>query len=179
MAAKCRRSSVGWNMTSLALKDVHHVIIDLMPELRRYARSLTGSVDAGNDLVQTAYERVLNRREALDAIEQPAGWMRCIIRNVWIDEKRSSRERLSVPLEDGEHVGTEDTERALIARSTLVRVRDKVAAMPEEQRSAIMLICVEGLSYQQAAAKLGIPIGTMMSRLYRARLELASRINNA
>lgn len=54
-------------------------------------------------------------------IEQPASWMRTIIWNLWIDQKRSSRNRLSAPLEDAEHVGTGDTERALIARSTLTR----------------------------------------------------------
>ena len=58
--------------------------------------------------------------------------MRYVIRNLWIDQKRSSRERLSAPLEDGEDVGTEDTERALIARSTLTRVREVMAALPEE-----------------------------------------------
>ena len=148
-----------------------------MPDLRRFARSLTQSADAADDLVQTAYERVLTRQELLEVIEQPASWMRCVIRNLWIDQKRSSRERLSAPLEDGEHVGTEDTERALIARSTLTRVREVMAALPEEQRSAIMLVCVNGLSYGEAAAEPDIPIGTMMSRLCRGRLELARRMS--
>jgi len=162
-------------MTSLALQDERHTIIALMPELRRFARSLTGSADAGNELVQAAYMRVLSNPAALSAVEQPANWMRTIIRNIWIDEKRSSRERLSAPLEDAEHLGTEDTERALIARSTLARVRDIVAALPEEQSAPIMLVCVNGLSYAQAAAELNIPVGTLMSRLCRGRMELAQR----
>jgi RNA polymerase sigma-70 factor, ECF subfamily len=164
-------------MTSLALQDERHTIVALMPDLRLFARSLTGSADAGNELVQAAYERALSRQGSLAAIEQPASWMRCVIRNLWIDQKRSSRERLSAPLEDAEHVGTEDTERALIARSTLTRVREVMAALPEEQRSAIMLVCVNGLSYGEAAAELDIPIGTMMSRLCRGRLELARRMS--
>jgi RNA polymerase sigma-70 factor (ECF subfamily) len=167
---------MGSDMTSLVFQDVQHTLIALMPDLRRFARSLTRSADAADDLVQAAYERVLTRQEPLEAIEQPASWMRCIIRNMWIDQKRSSRERLSAPLEDGEHVGTEDTERALIARSTLTRVREVMATLPEEQRAAIMLVCVNGLSYQEAAAELGIPIGTLMSRLCRGRMELAQRI---
>jgi RNA polymerase sigma-70 factor (ECF subfamily) len=164
-------------MTSLVSQDIQHAIIALMPDLRRFARSLTQSADAADDLVQAAYERVLTRQESLEAIEQPASWMRCIIRNLRIDRKRSSRERLSAPLEDAEDVGTEDTERALIARSTLTRVRQVMAALPEEQRSAIMLVCVNGLSYQEAAAELDVPIGTLMSRLCRGRLELARRVS--
>jgi RNA polymerase sigma-70 factor (ECF subfamily) len=164
-------------MTSLALQDERHAIIDLMPDLQRFARSLTGSADAGNELVQAAYERALNRQSSLSAIEQPGSWMRSVIRNLWIDEKRSSRARLSAPLEDAEDLGKEDTERALIARSTLARVREVMASLPEEQRSAIMLVCVNGLSYGEAAAKQDIPIGTLMSRLCRGRLELARRMS--
>jgi RNA polymerase sigma-70 factor (ECF subfamily) len=160
-------------MTSLVSQDVQHAILALRPDLRRFALSLTRSADAADDLVQAAYERVLTRQEALEVIEQPGSWMRCIIRTLWIDQKRSSRERLSAPLEDGEHVGTEDTERALIARSTLAQVRQVMAALPEEQRSALMLVCVNGLSYREAAAALDIPVGTLMSRLFRGRLELA------
>ena len=99
-----------------------------------------------------------------------------IIRNLWIDEKRSARDRLSAPLEEGEDVAAGDAERALIARSTLARVRAEMAALPEEQRSAIMLVCVQGLSYQEAATELCIPTGTLMSRLCRGRLELARRM---
>ncbi|UEM18932.1 RNA polymerase sigma factor [Skermanella mucosa] len=166
-------------MTSWALQDMRHAITTMMPDLRRYARSLTRSADAADDLVQTAYERVLTRQVSLESIEQPASWMRCIIRNLWVDQKRSSRERLSAPLEDGEHIGTEETERTLIARSTLMRVREVMAALPEEQRAPIMLVCVEGFSYQEAAAELNIPIGTLMSRLARGRLELARRVGLA
>jgi RNA polymerase sigma-70 factor, ECF subfamily len=163
-------------MTSLGLRDGRHTIIALMPDLQRFARSLTGSADAGNELVQAAYERALRHQGSLVAIEQPGSWMRSVIKNLWIDEKRSSRDRLSTPLEDAEHLGTEDTERALIARSTLTRVRAVIASLPEEQRSAIMLVCVNGLSYGEAAAELSIPIGTLMSRLCRGRLELARRM---
>jgi RNA polymerase sigma-70 factor, ECF subfamily len=163
-------------MTSMALPEIQHAVVDLMPELRRFARSLTGSADAGNELVQAAYERALNNPEVLSAVEKPASWMYRIIRNLWIDEKRSARDRLSAPIEDAEHVATEDTERALSARSTLARVRDVMTALPEEQRVSIMLVCVQGLSYAEAAAELNIPVGTLMSRLCRGRLELARRM---
>jgi RNA polymerase sigma-70 factor (ECF subfamily) len=163
-------------MTELALQDVHRTITDLMPDLHRFARSLTQSADAAEELVQKAYERAFSNPQSLAAVEQPASWMRTIIRNVWIDEKRSFRQRLSVPLED-EHVAAEDTERTVIARTTLARVRAEVAALPEKQRSVVMLVCVAGLSYREAATRLGIPVGTVMSHLYRARLELARRVS--
>jgi RNA polymerase sigma-70 factor, ECF subfamily len=164
-------------MTCLALQDTHHTIADLMPALKCFARSLTRSTDAADELVQKAYERALSNPQSLAAVEEPAKWMRRIIRNLWIDEKRSARDRLSEPLEGEDHVAPEDTERTVIARTTLARVRTVMAALPEDQRSVLMLICVEGLSYQQAAAVLGIPIGTVMSRLYRGRLELAQRLS--
>jgi RNA polymerase sigma-70 factor, ECF subfamily len=164
-------------MTALALQDEQNAITELMPDLRRFARSLTQSSDAAEELVQKAYERALSNPPSLAVVEQPAKWMRTIIRNVWIDEKRSSRDRLSAPLEDAEHVAVEDTERAVVARSTLTRVRDVMASLSEEQQTAIMLVCVNGLSYAEAAAELDIPIGTLMSRLCRGRLELARRIN--
>jgi RNA polymerase sigma-70 factor (ECF subfamily) len=148
-----------------------------MPELQSFARSLTRSADAADDLVQIACERALSNPQFLLTIEQPASWMRTVIRNLWIDQKRSSRDRLSAPLEAADHVGTAGTERALIARLTLTRVRQVMAFLPEEQRSAILLICVKGLSYGEAAAELNIPIGTLMSRLCRGRLELARRMS--
>ena len=167
---------MGYDMTSPALQDVQSAIIDLMPNLRRFAWSLTGSADAGNELVQVACERVLSRPELLAGVERPASWKCCIIRNLWIDEKRSFRNRFSAPLEEGEGVAADDTERALVARSTLARVRAEMTALPEEQRSAIMLVCVQGLSYQHAAVELNIPQGTLMSRLSRGRMELAQRM---
>ena len=71
----------------------------------------------------------------------------------------------------------QNIEPALIAPSMLARVRSEMATLPEEQRAAIMLVCVNGLSYQEAAAEVDIPIGTLMSRLCRGRLELARRMS--
>jgi|tagenome__1003787_1003787.scaffolds.fasta_scaffold20782746_2 RNA polymerase sigma-70 factor (ECF subfamily) len=163
-------------MTSPYLQDAQWAIIDLIPDLRRFARSLTRSDDMAEELVQAACERALRSQHALTAVEQPTKWMRCIIRNIWIDQKRSSSDRLSVPLEDDQHVAAEDTERIVIARSTLARVRIEVALLPEKLRAPIMLVCVQGLSYREAAAELDIPIGTLMSLLYRGRQELAQRL---
>ena len=160
-------------MTSLASPDTPHTIVALLPALRRYARSLTRSAEAADDLVQAACERVLAGRGVLEDVEQPANWMCRIIHNLWTDQQRRSRKQPTAPLEDGWHVATEETERVLIARSTLARVRGIMTALPEEQRAPLMLVCVDGLSYREAAARLDIPIGTLMSRLARGRLALA------
>jgi RNA polymerase sigma-70 factor (ECF subfamily) len=168
-----------YDMTSLSFQDTQHAIVDLMPDLRRFALKLTRSADAAEDLVQTAYMRAFNHPTPLASLAQAAKWMRSIIMNLWIDERRSAHYRLSEPLEDNNyHVANEDVECTVIARTTLARVQTEMATMPENLRSVIMLICVEDLSYKQAAAELGIPIGTVMSRLYRGRMELVRRISD-
>jgi len=167
-----------YNMTPLALQDAQHAIVDLMPKLRRFAYALTKSADVAEDLVQTAYMRAFSHPTSIAEIEQLAKWMRFIIWNIWIDEKRRAHNRLSEPLEsDDFYAAVDDTERAVIARTTLAQVRIEMARMPEDQRFVLVLVCIEGLSYKQAAAKLGIPVGTVMSRLHRGRLELAQRIS--
>jgi RNA polymerase sigma-70 factor (ECF subfamily) len=165
-------------MTAQALKDDYHSLTALIPELRRFALALTRSADAADDLIQRAFERALAHRDSIATLEEPAGWMRSIIRNLWIDEKRSARDRLTLPLENDQHIAAEDTERTVIARATLAKVRAELELLSEDQRSAIMLVCVEGRSYQEVASELRIPIGTLMSRLYRARSELARRVGN-
>jgi len=137
------------------------------------------STDAAEDLVQSAYERALSRRPDEAEVEKPKSWMRHIIHNLWIDQVRSSRSRLSEPLESDEYEAPDDTERAVIARTTLARVRAVVSDLPDDYRTVLMLVCVHGLSYKEAADKLGVPVGTIMSRLSRARMDLAQRIGMA
>jgi RNA polymerase sigma-70 factor (ECF subfamily) len=154
-------------------------LVTILPKLQRFARALAGSRDAGDDLVQQACERFLRKPETSDGIVSLESWMYRVIHNAWIDEKRSMRTRLSEPLEaDAEFVG-ENGEHTVAVRSTLTRVRLEMARLPVEQRAALMLVCVDGLSYQEAAGVLGIPIGTLMSRLCRARLALAERMRQA
>ncbi|KJB91594.1 hypothetical protein N826_27205 [Skermanella aerolata KACC 11604] len=165
-----------YSMTPATTRDRRRAIVDLMPDLRRFARALSRSEDAADELVQTAYEHALSHPKSLAAVERPSSWMRCIIRNIWVDEKRSSRDRLSVPLDEDGHIADEDTERTVIARATLARVCVEVPALPDKLRRPIVMVCLDGLSYREAAAKLNIPMGTLMSHLHRARLELARRV---
>lgn len=154
-------------------------IVAILPKLQRFARVLTGSRDAGDELVQRACERLLRKPEAYDGILCLESWMYRVINNAWIDEKRSARNKLSDPIEAGLEIVGENGEATVDIRSTLARVRLEMARLPTEQRAALMLVCVDGLSYQEAANVLGIPIGTLMSRLARARLALAERMRQA
>jgi RNA polymerase sigma-70 factor (ECF subfamily) len=155
---------------------VKEKLITILPKLQRFARVLTGSRDAADDLVQQACERLLRKPEAYDGILCLESWMYRVIHNAWIDEKRSMRNKLSEPIDAGLEIAGENGEHTIGVRSTLAKVRLEMAKLPVEQRAVLMLVCVEGMSYQEAAGVLSIPVGTLMSRLARARLALASRM---
>jgi len=158
---------------------VKEKLITILPKLQRFARVLTGSRDTADDLVQQACERLLRKPESYDGILCLESWMYRVIHNAWIDEKRSMRNKLSEPIEAGLEIAGENGEHTIGVRSTLAKVRLEMAKLPVEQRAALMLVCVEGMSYQEAAGVLAIPVGTLMSRLARARLALASRMRQS
>jgi RNA polymerase sigma-70 factor (ECF subfamily) len=158
---------------------VKEKLVSILPKMQRFARALTGSRDAADDLVQQACERFLRKPETSDGIVCLESWMYRVINNAWIDEKRSMRTKLSDPLEAGAEIVGENGEHTVTVRSTLARIRLEMAKLPVEQRTALMLVCVDGLSYQEAAGILGIPVGTLMSRLCRARLALAEKMRQA
>lgn len=155
-------------------------LCELLPRLRRFARGLTGNAHDADDVVQTALERALAR--AAQFREQHAGderagdangleaWVFGIVRNAWLDEVRARRRRglVIAPEEWGEHVG----ESPFDDRNTAMSVEAAMARLPEEQRAAVMLVLVEGLAYKEAAAALEVPMGTLTSRLARARASL-------
>lgn len=151
----------------------------LLPRLRRFAYGLTGSQDEGDDLVQSACERALARLHQWRPGTRLDSWMYRIVQTVWIDRVRSQRIRTAADPEVLERLQGGDAARELEARLDLARVRRAIARLPEEQRLVLVLVTVEGLSYKDAAATLGIPIGTVMSRLARARLELGRMLERA
>ena len=155
-------------------------IIALLPRLRRFACSLTGQVADADDVVQIAIERALGRLDQFQAGTRLDAWMFSIVRNAWIDEARSRarRGRTFVAAELGDEVG-EDGEGAMHARLEAQDVWNAMQQLPEEQREAIALVCVEGLAYREAADVLGVPIGTVTSRLARGREALQSLLGVA
>jgi RNA polymerase sigma-70 factor (ECF subfamily) len=147
--------------------DVRAQLAELLPRLRRFARVITRNVADADDLVQVAVEKALARAAQWRPGSRLDNWMFGIMKNAWIDEIRSRRrrERVHAPEEAGATVG--DTSAA--SRDIALSVQAAMARLPEEQRMAIALVLVEGLSYKDAAESLGIPMGTLTSRLARGR----------
>ena len=145
-------------------------IIELLPRLRRFARTITRNPHDADDLVQVTVERALLKFGQWKEEARLESWMFGIMRNAWIDEVRARvrRDRVFAPAEAGENVGTSTSDQDAIA------LQSAMAQLPEEQRMAIGLVLVEGLSYKEAAEVLDVPIGTLTSRLARGRDALAA-----
>jgi len=152
-------------------------MVALLPRLRAFALALTRSGEAADDLVQGACERALRGLDGYRAGTRLDSWLFRILHNLWIDGHR--RRRPEVPLDEPgleAALAGEDGRASLEARSTLAATRRAIALLPEEQRAVLVLVCVEDLSYRETAAVLGIPIGTVMSRLSRARQALSAAV---
>ncbi|MCD2341923.1 sigma-70 family RNA polymerase sigma factor [Ideonella azotifigens] len=150
---------------SPASPDVRHQIAALLPRLRRFGRTLARHPADADDLVQIAIEKALNRIDQWAPGTRLDSWMFRIMQNAWIDEVRARerRDQTFLPEEAGAEVGVQDSQLDALA------VRRAVAQLGDEQRAAVGMVLVEGFSYQEAAELLGIPIGTLTSRLARAR----------
>lgn len=145
----------------------------LLPRLRRFCRSLAGSVDAADDLAQATIERALRSLDRFEPGTRLDRWLLRIAHNLWIDDRRAARNRF--PHEDVAELPDPPAASLvdeLEARSQGARVRAAIARLPDEQRSVVALVLVEGHSYAEAAEVIGVPVGTVMSRLSRARARL-------
>lgn len=148
-------------------QNVRNEIAALLPRLRRFGRTLARHREDADDLVQIAVERALTRTEQWQPGTRLDSWMFRIMQNAWIDETRARERRgqIFVAEEEGEHVGVSTTDAQIDA----IAVRKAVAQLNDDQRAVVGLVLVEGLSYTEAADVLGVPIGTLTSRLARAR----------
>jgi len=142
-------------------------IVALLPRLRRFARTITRNRTDADDLVQVAVERALQRTVQWQPGTRLDSWLFRIMKNAWIDEvrARTRRGRLFAPEEAGEQVGVSYTQRQIDAMA----VQQAMERLSEEQRMVVGLVLVEGLAYKEAATVLEIPVGTLTSRLARAR----------
>jgi RNA polymerase sigma-70 factor, ECF subfamily len=154
-----------------------NALVAQLPSLRRYAVALAGNAALADDLVQDSIERALRQAQQLRGLEHMAGWLRRILYNRYVDEIRRNRSRgkqqdileraddleLSVPANDGS-----------VSRDFLRAIN----ALSAEHRQILLLVGLEDLSYQEISEELGIPLGTVMSRLARARERLRGMLQN-
>ncbi|MGF1621184.1 MAG: RNA polymerase sigma factor [Rhodomicrobiaceae bacterium] len=148
-------------------------MVTLLPRLRAFARALTKSSAAADDLVQATCVKALHAMDNWTPGSRLDSWMFRIMHNHWIDVKRRDRPQAPIDGPEGLRLIAEDGERVADARLTLAAVTALIEEMPEEQRAVLVLVCVEELSYRETAELLEIPVGTVMSRLARARRTLA------
>jgi RNA polymerase sigma factor (sigma-70 family) len=155
-------------------EEISERLVALLPRLRRFARSLSRNQHDADDLVQVAVEKALRNLEQFRAGANLASWMFGIMKNAWIDDRRARgrRAEVALPEDSGEHpaISPADTNVGLWS------VSEAMSKLPEDQRLAIALVLVEGMSYKEAAAVLEIPIGTLTSRLARGRTALAAEL---
>jgi RNA polymerase sigma-70 factor (ECF subfamily) len=148
----------------------------LLPRLRRFGIMLSGSTIEADELVQAACLRAFERIDQLRLATRLDAWLYRIMRNIWIDGRRTAKTRRHEPLEAAEGVVGGDGQELADHRLTLAAVRRALSELPEEHRTVAVLVCVDGLSYKEAADVLGIPVGTVMSRLYRGRQALHQKL---
>jgi RNA polymerase sigma-70 factor (ECF subfamily) len=153
-------------------------LIAALPRLRRFARGLAGSASEADDLVQAACERALAREHQFQEGTRFDSWMFRIVQTIWIDQLRARDVRKEGGDVDDERLGSDAAVRSIEARLALSEVRRAVDRLPAEQRNVLMLVTVEGLSYKEAAEVAGVPVGTVMSRLARARIALQQQLES-
>ena len=152
-------------------------MVELLPRLRRFAVALTGDLDQADDLVQETCMRALSRVEQWQPGTRLDSWMYRIAQNLWLDRMRARKVRgEQVDVESVEALAGPDGRVVVESRLTLNAVSAAMAQLPDEQRLLIALVCIDGLSYKEAAEITETPIGTVMSRLARARRELHARL---
>ncbi|WP_114944081.1 RNA polymerase sigma factor [Microvirga calopogonii] len=148
-------------------------LVALLPRLRRFALVLCHSQSLADDLVQGACERALANAESWTPGTKFDAWMFRILRNHWIDHLRRMRtEGMPEDLSQQTQLIGDQGEGPVLSRLVLSEVQRAIDNLPQEQREVLLLVCAEELSYREAADVLGVPIGTVMSRLARARKRL-------
>lgn len=158
--------------------DIRDRMVELLPRLRRFAYALTGNLDKADDLVQETCARALANADQWQAGTRLDSWMYRIAQNLWFDRLRATKVRGEVvDVDTAIDLAGSDGRDVTESRSTLQVVAKGISELPADQQMVIARVCIEGMSYKDAADALGIPIGTVMSRLARARRALHETIN--
>ena len=148
-----------------------------LPRLRRFAHALSRNAADADDLTQMTIERALVARQQWQPGTKLESWLYRIMRNLWIDtaRSRSRKAKLEAPPEAAQTVGV-DPRPGIEASVDLQRVMAAMTRLPDEQREVVALILVEGFGYREVAEMLGLPIGTVSSRLVRGRAALLEMV---
>ncbi|MFC3175503.1 RNA polymerase sigma factor [Novosphingobium bradum] len=145
-------------------------IVALLPRLRRFCHGLAGNRDLGDDLLQITVERALARHDQWEPGTSLENWTMKIASNANIDRLRAEKVRgFAVGIDEAHDLPGEDALALLEFRSELEAARAALAAMPEPLRAVMAAVVIDGQSYREAAELFEIPIGTVMSRVSRAR----------
>ncbi len=156
-------------------------MVILLPRLRRFARSLTGDIESADDLVQMACERSLSRLGQYRDGTRFDSWLYQVVYTQWIDHLRR-RKRRSEKVKSLKYLQKLSGEGHASPRQlhSFMDVQDALKHLPDKNRVAIILVAVEGYTYAEAASVLGLPVGTVASRVARARemLGIQLRENN-
>jgi RNA polymerase sigma-70 factor (ECF subfamily) len=159
------------------LDDFSRDLVALLPRLRRFARSLTHDMADADDLVQVAVERGLARRAQWRPDTNLSSWIFTLMKNAWIDETRSKHRRTRHSDGNGDVETVPDSHApGLDGRLAATAIERAMRALPDDQRLAVSLVLVEGLSYREAADVLEVPMGTLTSRLVRGRVALMTEL---
>lgn len=152
-------------------------LVALLPRLRRFAHALSGARADADDLTQATVERALRSKAQWQPGTRLDSWLYRIMRNLWIDtvRARGRREKVEAPEQDAERLG-EDPRPAMEAAVDLARMMAAMDRLPDEQREVVALILIEGFGYRETAEMLGLPIGTVSSRLVRGRTALLEMV---
>jgi RNA polymerase sigma-70 factor, ECF subfamily len=158
-------------------EQIREELVRLIPRLRQFALAMTGNRADGDDLAQEALERALRRLHQFRRDTRLDSWLFKIAQNAWIDQTRArrSRARLVAIDPDADAPGI-DGRAAMDASLTLSKALNVLATLPEEQRAVVVLVMIDGYSYREAGEILGVPEGTVTSRLSRARSTLEKQV---
>lgn len=154
-------------------------LVALLPRLRRFAHALSRTRADADDLTQATVERALRSQGQWQPGTRLDSWLCRIMRNLWIDtvRARSRRAKVEAPEAEAAQLG-DDPRDAMAAAVDLGRMMAAMDRLPDEQREVVALILIEGFGYRETAEMLGVPIGTVSSRLVRGRTALLEMVGD-
>jgi len=159
-------------MKSVASTDkFKKLLVNQIPALLRYATALTGNISSAEDLTQDCLERALIKQEQWNSEKKLSTWLHAILHNIFIDQYRRSK---IAPMMDSLDIDSAGASHSNPLKSIeLQEVERFIAKLPAEQREVLLLVTLMGLDYKTVSEIIDAPVGTVMSRLHRARKSLA------